>query len=825
MDNLQLQKLNSHMNDAPNLIESFTGGINTFCEFRAINLSNNLVENLKGSITDLDVELRRLNDAGYDIFITVNQTDGIGIKAKNITAIRAFTMDFDDADADNLRIIKSLPVKPSMVIETSPNKFHVWFMLNENDSRLHLFKLIQLALANKYNTDKSIIDLPRVMRLPSFYHRKSTPFLSRIIEDNGTYFSIEQLTESFDIDLTAIDKPVINHSNKTGINDYLDTEINRNQFIKHLNQIVKNGEHIPTSGINGNNVIVKHIAPWGHDYGLPVEVAEELIWEYLNPHCLPPWEEKEREQLFGFIKQGYKAAKNEIGFLARKPFPPVPVPIGGWDEQNKRRIEHLKLTNRNIAPSYSEATNKLATSIELLIKKKANVVVSIDKDVVEKMISSSFYSPQKSAIYLLNDKDNLIEAKGNDRWVFLTKTFGQVVNIDEYIKSLESEALKDNLNKTESQKFLNEMSKVPSKAITEHIRYENQRTSLAFSVDMFSEHGRIEIQDELAKVIFTHQPLPHKEYNNEIIDDYKEHYPEFDSFIEWIVNCRFAGDRKLAYMWIHADSDWGKGFLLSVMGEHSLSVELSIKEIEKMFEGAPVGRSMVDFKRAVVLVIDEFKSVKSELKQLQNQLTISPKNQLSAKVDIFAKLFTSAEHVHSLVGESGIENQFANRFSYFRYTGSLNKRNLFNEVGKYKYLQSVKYYFAEKFNTLVNQLTLLGKDAASKQADRYLKEFHEKNGIGNEFDLLSESLKDIAKDVVKHTYKHNFLEVISHEDKAFLKTPSKIISNYIKTKFDDSESFTLMKKRAEIRSLMCVQGTVYGTQRAGQESFKGIRIR
>jgi len=58
--------------------------------------------------------------------------------------------------------------------------------------------------------------------------------------------------------------------------------------------------------------------------------------------------------------------------------------------------------------------------------------------------------------------------------------------------------------------------------------------------------------------------------------------------------------------------------------------------------------------------------VKSELKQLQSQITLSPKNQLSCTVEIFAKVFTSAESVGSLVTENGVEDQFANRMSIFR---------------------------------------------------------------------------------------------------------------------------------------------------------------
>jgi hypothetical protein len=38
-------------------------------------------------------------------------------------------------------------------------------------------------LAHKFNGDKSVSDLARVMRLPGFYHRKTdTPFLTRLVD-------------------------------------------------------------------------------------------------------------------------------------------------------------------------------------------------------------------------------------------------------------------------------------------------------------------------------------------------------------------------------------------------------------------------------------------------------------------------------------------------------------------------------------------------------------------------------------------------------------------------------------------------------------------
>src|SRR5512141_268531 len=46
---------------------------------------------------------------------------------------------------------------------------------------LDAFEAAQVALARKFSGDESVSDLPRVMRLPGFFHQKREPFMSRII--------------------------------------------------------------------------------------------------------------------------------------------------------------------------------------------------------------------------------------------------------------------------------------------------------------------------------------------------------------------------------------------------------------------------------------------------------------------------------------------------------------------------------------------------------------------------------------------------------------------------------------------------------------------
>ena len=66
----------------------------------------------------------------------------------------------------------------SLMVETSPGKFHCYWFTHGMD--LERFTPLQKELAAVLGGDPTIHDLPRIMRVPGFVHRKGAPFLSRI---------------------------------------------------------------------------------------------------------------------------------------------------------------------------------------------------------------------------------------------------------------------------------------------------------------------------------------------------------------------------------------------------------------------------------------------------------------------------------------------------------------------------------------------------------------------------------------------------------------------------------------------------------------------
>jgi hypothetical protein len=116
-----------------------------------------------------------LNAQGAGVFVMVNAGDGKGRTARNVTRVRALFLDTDGAPFP-----ADLPLMPHLVVESSPGRWHLYWLVNGLE--LSDFTTLQKGLAEHYDTDPSVHDLPRVMRLPGFFHRKAEPVMVQLLE-------------------------------------------------------------------------------------------------------------------------------------------------------------------------------------------------------------------------------------------------------------------------------------------------------------------------------------------------------------------------------------------------------------------------------------------------------------------------------------------------------------------------------------------------------------------------------------------------------------------------------------------------------------------
>ncbi len=149
-------------------------------------VEHNTLDNIAGALA-----IR--NERGAGIFVTINETDLRGRETKNIKRVRACFVDLDGAPLEPVLSDKDVPA-PHIVVETSPSRWHAYWLVDGME--LNDFEAAQKILITRYHSDKSIHDLPRVMRLPGFWHRKGEPAQVKIhsIKQSPAYKASEFLT-------------------------------------------------------------------------------------------------------------------------------------------------------------------------------------------------------------------------------------------------------------------------------------------------------------------------------------------------------------------------------------------------------------------------------------------------------------------------------------------------------------------------------------------------------------------------------------------------------------------------------------------------------
>lgn len=203
-----------------------------FRTFSDSSSKNNIPMNFEGAFEAIKDKLVKANKMGSGIFVVINEG---GQKAKDITKIRAIFADTDGAPLEPL-----LALEPHMVIESSPQRWHVYWLVDENFP-LARFKQVQQAIAEKFETDKAVNDLSRVMRIPSFYHNKGTPFLTRIIQYTKglPHYSFEDIVNGLGLSLesTSSRNELYYNANQLGSESKLSPLLNslliRNQESPH----------------------------------------------------------------------------------------------------------------------------------------------------------------------------------------------------------------------------------------------------------------------------------------------------------------------------------------------------------------------------------------------------------------------------------------------------------------------------------------------------------------------------------------------------------------------------------------------------------------
>lgn len=147
----------------------------------------------KGSFEVTLNKARELNKQGYGIHYLPNEFKG-NRKACNLSKIRYFFADIDDnSKSEQMALIISLPIKPTIIVETK-NGYHCYWKA-KGDVDPDNFRVIQTGLIEKLLADPACKDVCRTLRCPNFYHMKdpSDPFMVKTIHKDDREFTEKQM--------------------------------------------------------------------------------------------------------------------------------------------------------------------------------------------------------------------------------------------------------------------------------------------------------------------------------------------------------------------------------------------------------------------------------------------------------------------------------------------------------------------------------------------------------------------------------------------------------------------------------------------------------
>lgn len=191
-----------NFDDARNFLDML-GGSDAQYAWRILPKGDGVPANHFGSLRAVSGRLNAANQQGAGVFLTVNETDGCGAKAENIVRVRAIFADLDGAPIEPILAAKP---EPHMIIESSPGKYHAYWKVKS--CQLDQFKPLQQAIARRFDSDPAVCDLPRIMRVPGFFHQKAAPFLSHIVEQHaGLPYTVDEIVTGLNL--------ILDHESRT----------------------------------------------------------------------------------------------------------------------------------------------------------------------------------------------------------------------------------------------------------------------------------------------------------------------------------------------------------------------------------------------------------------------------------------------------------------------------------------------------------------------------------------------------------------------------------------------------------------------------------
>lgn len=156
------------------------------------------VEQVYTSVHVLAQQIDDLYDQGMEAFLLVAPSDECSTKTDTVHATWALACDFD---AGVLPELKNPLLQPSIIIRTSPGRFHAVWLMDESIEPDRADRLLK-AMARRLNGDVAFARINQMIRLPGFINSKHGNEVS--LQDASNFersFDVDTLMRGFDLHL------------------------------------------------------------------------------------------------------------------------------------------------------------------------------------------------------------------------------------------------------------------------------------------------------------------------------------------------------------------------------------------------------------------------------------------------------------------------------------------------------------------------------------------------------------------------------------------------------------------------------------------------
>lgn len=286
------------------------------------------------------------------IYVCVNGTDGEGREVENITELRSMLVDFDGMEEPEWALV------PHIVQKRDSTHGHAFWLI-EVDPLLtnEEWTILQKQMSMFYGSDNQVIDPARVIRLPGTQHWKdpTNPVSYSIVtdhSDSGHRYTFDEVREAHMLDADADGKLQqwikAREGSQEGIgydNDPVD--------IRRFTSFATNAAHPAVIGSGSHELF--RVACYGHDHGIDLSHTIDILWEWYNPRCEPPWDENEKDHFEAVVSRAFKYPSSAAGCKSCRiqltSLPPLQEPECGWDRMHETFHEKVKL---DVTDSYSK---------------------------------------------------------------------------------------------------------------------------------------------------------------------------------------------------------------------------------------------------------------------------------------------------------------------------------------------------------------------------------------------------------------------------------------------------------------------------------------